>query len=504
MKPKRLLIVEDNSFIARDTKRKVTKLGYKVADIVSSGEEAVEKAQNDPPPDLILMDIILEGDIDGVEAARQINIKQHIPIIYVTAYASKDLTQRVKLTGPYGYITKPFKDEELQNAVEIAFYKQEMEIKLFEARKMKAIGILAGGLAHDFNNILFPIMGYAELLKEELPSDGLLSEAAEEIFIGAGRASEVVKQLMVLSRPETLELQPIKVQSVLSGVLNTSNVLLSQSVKLEQNIEDCGLILADASQLYQVIMNLITNACHAIGEKKGVLTIDLTEKDFHHDSKQIRQPYVCLSICDTGAGMDQEIMGKMFDPYFSTKQKHQGSGLGLSVVRSIVESYNGKVLCESEPGRGTQFEIFFPRIITDDIKITEPETASESMGTGQICFVNNDSSVTALGKYNLESSGYQVTSFAGSQEALDFIQKAPEKFDLIIADIDMPHMTGDVLISKVKKIQPANRAILFTDHQKKISKEKAAQMGVDKVLEKPVEKNLLVTAVQALVQNKKE
>ncbi|MCP3944273.1 MAG: response regulator [Desulfobacteraceae bacterium] len=366
---KKVMIVEDDWFIADDTKRRVENLGYTVSGIEPSGEEAIKAVENDPP-DLILMDIILKGEIDGVQAAQKINTNHNIPIIYVTAFADENLMERVRTTGPYGYITKPFKESELHTAIEIAFYKQEMEAKLLQDQKLKAIGILAGGIAHDFNNILYPVMGFAEILKEEISSDSPLQEYIDEILIGTERASELVKQILTISQHTHNESKPLRIQSILEEVLKLSRSILPASIQIKQDISaDCGMIMADPTQIHQMIMNLTTNAFHAMETDGGALSFSLRQIDLstecNFNLNLSPGPYICLTVSDTGVGINSDTKEKIFDPYFSTKEKHKGTGLGLSVVDGIVKTYNGKIVCRSKLKKGTTFDIYLPRIVSD-------------------------------------------------------------------------------------------------------------------------------------------
>ena len=245
--------------------------------------------------------------------------------------------------------------------------KKQLEVQLQQSQKMEVIGTLAGGIAHDFNNILFPIIGYTEMLLEDASEDSQLKKDLTQIFNGASRASDLVKQILTFSRQENYELKPLKTQQVIKEALKLIASSLPSTIKISQNInKNCGMILADSTQIHQVIMNLCTNAFHAMEETGGELKVNLKEIELTtedlKDQSMIPGMYVCLTVRDTGTGIKQSIIDRIFDPYFTTKEEGRGTGLGLAVMHGIVKTYKGHISVYSELENGTEFRVYLPMI----------------------------------------------------------------------------------------------------------------------------------------------
>ena len=372
--------------------------------------------------------------------------------------------------------------------------KAKVEAQLQQAQKMEAIGTLAGGIAHDFNNILFPIIGYAEMMLGDLPEDNPHKKNTTKILQGAKRASDLVKQILTFSRQADQKLTPLMVPLVIKEVLQLITSSLPTTIEIKQHINNkCGLVMADFTQVHQIAMNLVTNAYQAMEDEGGKLEVTLEEVELGIDdlTDQSMTPgaYVCLTVADTGPGMDQLVISRIFDPYFSTKEDGKGTGLGLAVVHGIVKSYKGDIRVYSKPGEGTAFHVYLPvtksRFETDQTEAIEPVPR----GTEQILLVDDEEAIVHMEKQMLERLGYQVTARTSSIEALEAFRDSPDKFDLVITDMTMPNMAGIQLSQKLLEIRPDIPIIICTGFSTKIDNAKATAVGIRGYVMKPVGMN---------------
>ncbi len=367
----------------------------------------------------------------------------------------------------------------------------KLQEQLTQAQKMEAIGTLAGGIAHDFNNILFPMFGYLEIVLEDVPKDNPLRGHLLEVFTGAKRARDLIKQILTFSRQSDHERKPLETQRVIKEALKLIKSSLPSTIEIIQNIKsDCGLVMADPTHIHQIVMNLCTNAFHAMEETGGKLTIALKEVDLAaedlKDPAMIPGPHVSLTVADTGPGMEQSLIDRIFDPYFTTKEEGKGTGLGLAVVHGIVKSHGGQISVYSEPGKGTEFQICFP-IIKKQRETSKVETDTPiQKGDEQILLVDDQDIIVQIEKQMLERLGYHVTARTSSTDALEAFRVQPDKFDIVITDLTMPNMTGDKLAGELIKIRPDIPVILCTGFSEKMSKEKAEALGIKGFLMKPV------------------
>ncbi len=369
--------------------------------------------------------------------------------------------------------------------------KKKLEAQLAQAQKMQAMGVLAGGIAHDFNNILFPVLGNTEMLLMDIPDDSPLKDRTKEIYTAALRAKALVKQILTFSRQESHELILMKLQPIIEEALKLLRATIPSTIEIKQDIAtDCGFIKADPTQIHQVIMNLTTNAFHAMEESGGELKIILKQMNLSQidilTPDMLPGDYACLTITDTGIGMDKELINKIFDPFFTTKEKGKSTGMGLSVVHGIVKSMNGLVKVYSEPGVGTRFNVYVPikKPSSDDETLLAEEAIQG--GTENILIVDDEPSIITMEKEILEHLGYQITSHTNSLEALKTFREHPDKFDLIITDMAMPIMAGDKLAAELINIRPDIPILICSGFNSDMSDEKAASLGVKGFLSKPV------------------
>jgi len=362
--------------------------------------------------------------------------------------------------------------------------KAMLETQLLQAQKLEAIGTLAGGIAHDFNNILVPIIGYTELALSDMPHPNPMRQGLERILNAATRARDLVKQILAFGRAGKEQQQmPVEMSSIVKEALKLLSASLPSSIVIRQDIQK-GVALADETHIHQILLNLCTNAAHAMGDK-GILEVslsrvDLKKSDLAEQSIVALRPgqYLKLSVSDTGCGMDARTLERIFDPYFTTKEVGKGSGLGLAVVHGIVKRQGGAVTVQSEPGKGTLFCIFIPAIeaTVDPIVETGQELPT---GTERILLVDDEQSVIEMEIAIFERLGYDVTPETDSLRALEIFSSRPGEFDLIITDYTMPNFTGIDLSKEIRRIQSDMPIILCTGFSEKVTEKGAMDLGVE-------------------------
>jgi PAS domain S-box-containing protein len=381
--------------------------------------------------------------------------------------------------------------------------KKKLEIQLQQAQKMEAIGALAGGIAHDFNNILSAIIGYTEL--------AMLNEGAEhctaelkEALIAANRAKDLVKQILAFSRQTDEERMPVRVAIVAKEAVKFLRATIPTTIEIKTRIDEkSGAVLANSVELHQIIMNLCTNAHHAIGEQAGLLEVEVqnTEIDLAQKNDVIDLEigsYVKLSVRDTGYGMTSDVIDRIFDPYFTTKEKGVGTGLGLAVVHGIVKKCGGAIRVESELGKGTTFHIYLPKVdMTASINTEAPKTIVG--GSERILFVDDEKMLVDIGQQVLQRLGYDVVSRTSPIEALELFKAKPDFFDLVITDKTMPGMTGDALARELISIRPTLPVIICTGYSQTIDHERAKQIGIKAFVMKPILINEIADAVRRVL-----
>ncbi len=395
----------------------------------------------------------------------------------------------------------------LQIATDITEMKK-MEEELIQAYKMESIGTLAGGVAHDFNNILYMIIGNAELALEDISKLHPSHSKLESIKSASFKAAGIVKQLLSFSRKIDQELKPVGIVSTIEDSLDFLRATIPTTIEIQRQLPDKEIIiLADSIQINQIFMNLCVNASHAMEKTGGVLEIKVETTVIEKGSKKdfpdlVPGQYAKITMIDTGLGINPGVIDRIFDPYFTTKEIGKGSGMGLAVVHGIVKSHGGVISVYSTPGQGTTFTILFPvfdkkpDIETDGNH--EPDQDMDNgmgqdmdhgmnmMGTETILFVDDEESIIDMSVQMLERLGYKVTATTNPREALKLFQSKSNGFDLIITDMTMPQMTGIKLSEKIKEIRPDVPIIICTGHSSLIDEKTAEQLGITAYLMKPV------------------
>ena len=377
--------------------------------------------------------------------------------------------------------------------------KTSLEKQLQQAQKMEAIGTLAGGIAHDFNNILAAIIGYTELAIHCVPKESSVRKNLREVMVAGIRAKDLVKQILTFSRQTEHELKPIQVKPIVKETLKLLRASLPTTICFKENIHSDSVVMADPTHIHQILMNLCTNAGHAMQEKGGTLEVSL--KDIELDARSVELlpgRYLRLTVSDTGIGMDALMIKRIFDPYFTTKEKGKGTGMGLAVVHGILKSYGGKIDVYSEPGKGSTFHVYLPAEKMD-ADAEEGIEVSFPTGTECILFVDDEQSMANLGKELLESLGYSVVTRTSSLEALEAFRVQPDNFDLVITDMTMPNMTGEKMAAEIMKIRPDMPIILCTGFSPVITEEKARAMGIQAFIMKPILKNEIAVKIREVL-----
>ena len=365
-----------------------------------------------------------------------------------------------------------------------------LERRFRQAQKMEAIGTLAGGIAHDFNNVLAAIIGYSEMASEQLPDDSSLRSDLDHVLSAADRAKGLVRQILTFSRQVEEERKPLKLHLIVKEALKFLRPSLPATIEIREDIDKkCAAVLADPVQMHQVLMNLCTNAYHAMRKDGGILQVSLQSVEIDSCFAETRPElsegtYARLTVSDTGHGMHAETLERIFEPFFTTKPEGEGTGLGLATVRGIVKAHGGAISVYSEPGKGTTFHVYLPGVESVEENET-PEEQAVRGGNERILVVDDEEVLADLVARALRAFGYDVFPMTSSVDALAAFRSHPELFDLIITDQTMPRMTGDKLAGEVMRIRPEIPVILSTGFSDTVIAEKAEELGISAFLPKP-------------------
>jgi signal transduction histidine kinase/ActR/RegA family two-component response regulator len=380
-----------------------------------------------------------------------------------------------------------------------------LEQQLFQSQKMEAIGTLASGIAHDFNNILTAIMGYVELAKIDAGPRSKVRLDLEQALTAAHRAQELTRQILNFSRKADGHNKPLNLKTLIKETLKLLRASIPATIEIRQHLDgDGALVLANATQMHQVLMNLCTNATQAMGDKGGTLTVRLDKRILIGASAMgmgvSPGRYLELTVSDTGPGIPAEFGERIFDPYFTTKAEGQGTGLGLSVARSIVQNYGGSIYVLDRPGQGASFRVLLPAT-TAVPECDQHKEDTWPRGSESILFLDDEPTIAGWGQQILSRLGYRVASFNRSVDALDAFRKAPDQFDLVITDVVMPHMTGDLLASQILSVRPDIPIIMFTGYSEKPKADNCIHQGVKEILSKPLAAADLARAIRRVLDS---
>jgi len=385
-----------------------------------------------------------------------------------------------------------------------------LERQLVQAQKMEAIGTLAGGIAHDFNNILTPIIGFTEMTVSLLHEDNTARYNLERVLKSADRARGLVQQILTFSRKQEQERKPLLIQPIVKEALKLIRASLPSTIEIRHNIQkEAGTVLAEPTQLHQVIMNLCTNAYHAMGERGGLLDVTIKEVDI--DTADLsamldleKGKYLRINVSDNGIGMDPDTLERIFEPYFTTKGPGKGTGMGLAIVHGIVAGYGGKINVYSKPGEGTTFHIYLPRTGSDIITSDDASELLSPRGKERILLVDDEEDVVAVIYEMLTGLGYQVTALTNCAEALETFRRQPNQFDLVVTDLTMPVMTGIQLTKELLAVRKDIAVILCTGYSDRVVTKNIEAIGIKRFLLKPLKRRGLAESVREVLDEQRE
>jgi PAS domain S-box-containing protein len=464
-------------------------LGYSHSEILTKNISDLT-----PPEDLsstlFRMEKLLEGKIIVSEHRLLRKDSSKVPV---------EISARILSDGRLQEIIRDITDRKLAEEE-----KQKLEEQLRRSQKLETIGTLAGGIAHDFNNILTPIMGFTEMSLINLKENDPMHYKLEQVLNAAFRASKLVEQILLFSKQSENEHFSLLLPPLIKEALNLLRPSIPATVEIVSQIDtNCGKVLADATQIHQVIINLCTNAWQAMEEKGGRLTIKLDQTLLDEDTLKLcprleKGNYAKLSVIDTGAGMDEDTVEHIFEPFFTTKEVTKGTGLGLSVVHGIIRNHKGDILVLSDLGKGSAFHIYLPIENLESVSVKE-EKEIVSKGNESILVVDDDVSVGNMIYHMLVSIGYTVDLYNSSTEALKAFKHHPEEYNLMITDMAMPNMTGIDLSREIQKANPDFPIIIMTGNSGFITKDLRKKSGIDKVISKPIEMKVISSAIRKVL-----
>ncbi len=383
---------------------------------------------------------------------------------------------------------------------------RKLEQELQRVQKMDALGTLAGGIAHDFNNVLTAVMGLIELQTLDSESGNRTRKRMHQALSACTRARDLVKQILTFSRQGEQRRKPLRLGPVIEDALQMLRATLPTTITIEPDLAAAdALILGDSTQIHQILVNLCTNAAHAMRRLGGILRVDLQEVSI--DDQNLFEPpdlqpgsYLCLKVTDTGEGMDQRVRERIFEPFFTTKKPGEGAGVGLSVVHGIVRSHGGTILVRSEPGKGTSFHLFFPKIEGNE-ELPDKHHDSPPAGTGRILLVDDEALVVGVASEMLQFLGYEVVAVQKSLEALELFRQQPDGFQLVITDLTMPGITGMELATELLLIRQDIPIILCSGFSDQGVRAKASAIGVRKIIAKPFILQDLASSVREVLDH---
>lgn len=381
--------------------------------------------------------------------------------------------------------------------------REQAETQLRQAQKMEALGTLTGGIAHDFNNILAAVIGFTELLKDRALKGSREEHYHQRVFEAGLRGRELIRQMLAFSRKTELDKKPIRLGSVVKETIRFLRASIPTTVRVQTDIRsESALVFADPTQMQQVLMNLCTNAAHAMQKTGGVLHVELSDfnaSEFDEAPLPVKPgPYVRLTVSDTGTGISSDIIGKIFDPFFTTKAAGEGTGLGLSVVLGIVRQHDGHITVTSEPGNGSVFNVYLPKL-AERLLIDTSSREHIPAGSERVLLIDDEETLAEMGQEMLEELGYRVTTRTSSTEALALIRSDPSKFDLVITDQTMPDVTGVDLAREIIAVDAQMPIIMCTGFSHVVDSETAKQAGIRAFAMKPLTKGEIARVVRKVL-----
>jgi PAS domain S-box-containing protein len=474
-------------------------LGREVDEASLLGQQLEQVSRALWPADELETDALLDDFARTAETGRPRIREARLSANGETVFAELTL---IPFFGPDGHsrhVLTAIRDITARTRAEAA--RREFEARLAHSRKMEALGQLAGGVAHDFNNILAGILGFADVIRKS-GGDPIVAGFGGEIVQAAKRARDLVRQILMFSRRQQAERRPVRLADVASEAMQLVRGTAPTGIRIVTRLtEDAPYILGDPTQLHQVVMNLCTNAIQAMGDEGGWLSVAVEPVDVSAQFAQRHPPLragecVRLTVSDTGPGMPLAVMEHLFEPFFTTKAPGVGTGLGLSVVHGVVQNHEGAILVESRPGNGTTFEVYLPAVgataRAEEPSVTEKPTP---VAGRRILFVDDEPSIARLAQVMLKSLGHTATAFGKPADAIAKLKSDPAAFDLVITDLTMPGMTGVDLARRIRAIRQDLPIILSSGYADEVPEETLKTLGIVEVLPKPFQMQALGAAV---------
>ncbi|MBU1194452.1 MAG: response regulator [Proteobacteria bacterium] len=449
---------------------------------------------------------------DAIEKAKKGDLVRYETTCVGNKGAIRDIDLSIKSvflpSGGVAFIIAEGRD--ITEYKKTAHEKKELAVQLERSRKMEAIGTLAGGIAHDFNNILSGILGYSQLAQMNLDHPSRAKNHMKQIGQGIQRAAELIQQILTFSRQTEYEKKALKLYIVVKEALKLVRSSLPATIEIKESMLTTDMVLADPTQMHQVIMNLCTNAYHAMIKTGGVLSVrlksvELVDAKDVFDRKITPDTYIELMVADTGCGMDEYTFSKAFDPYFTTKEVGKGTGFGLALVNAIVDEHGGYIQAQTAPGKGSSFYVYLPVVTSPAGKYDEPKKVVVIQGgTEHIMVVDDEKDIRNILREYLESLGYTVSVFNDGVQAFTAFESAPSDFDMIITDMTMPKMTGDIFAVKALALRKDIPVILCTGYSETVSEARMLEAGVRKYIQKPVDTIQLSAVIRSIFDSKIE
>jgi len=513
MENPRIMIVEDNTTVAKDLQGCLQELGYTVTSVQVSGEEAIEKVELEGV-NLVLMDIHLRDEMNGIEAAQLINDRFEVPVVFLSAYDDRGLLEGAKRVGGFAYLIKPFSERELYASIEMVLSRAQlekerrrMESHFLQSQKLEGLRLMAGSIAHNFNNILQGPLGYNELILDKFDFDPECRKLIQRSNNALERAVKISKLMLVYVGLGKQEVQDVVLSDEVKNFLNIFRHPTQTGVTLSVDLcnEDLS-ITADPSQLQELILNLFLNALEAVGDESGEVGIRTYFESFNSD--QLKETYfhedlpagdfVVLEITDTGCGMDKETWGRIFDPFFTTK--FTGRGLGLAVVSGILRGHRGAIDVDSTPGQGTNIRVLFP--VSGRVETIEHEpivTMEEKHSGGTVLLVDDDENLRLVVKQMLDHAGYDVLVAEDGQQAVEIFRENSPKIECVLLDWSMPGLSSLNVTKEIKIIQPDARIILCSGYPEEQATFDFAEGEIVGFIHKPFDSPTLTAMISLAV-----